>query len=64
MSNPIDPKQEAQNIMADILEERDSSEIMCMSFEDALATVECYGHKDQLATDIANWLVWLSTLID
>ena len=64
MSNPIDPKQEAQNIMDDILEERDRFEVMNMSFEDALSTVECYGLKDPLATDIANWMVRLSTLID
>ena len=49
----IDPEQEAQDILDDILSERDPEELATMTMEDALETVEAYGHTGQDAKNIA-----------
>ena len=60
MGPDTDAYEEAQNILDDILSERDWMEIADMTFEDALDTVEAYGHRGQKAQDIANKLVALA----
>jgi len=54
-----DVYEEAQNILDDILSERDWMEIQDMTFEDALDTVEAYGHIGPKARAIATKLVSL-----
>jgi len=61
MENQINVQEEAQNILSDILEERDRSELMFMSMEDAIATVECYGHEGNLLKEIAEHLISLTS---
>jgi hypothetical protein len=60
MGPDTDVYEEAQNILDDILSERDWMEIADMSFEDALDTVETYGHSGPKAQEIANKLVTLA----
>jgi len=60
MGPDTDVYEEAQNILDDILSERDWMEIADMTFEDALDTVEAYGHTGQKAEDIANKLIALA----
>jgi hypothetical protein len=60
MGPDTDAYEEAQNILDDILSERDWMEIADMTFEDALDTVEAYGHRGPKAQAIANKLVALA----
>jgi len=53
-------EREAQNILDDILSERDWMEIADMTFEDALDTVEAYNFRGPKAEAIANKLVALA----
>lgn len=56
LNESIDPKQEALNILDDIMQERDPEEIQGMTEEDALETVMAYGHEGKLAKKIARIL--------
>jgi len=47
----------AEEILQDILGERDPDEIDMMDMTDALDTVEAYGHKGAKAKKIANHLM-------
>lgn len=60
MGPDTDVYEEAQNILDDILSERDPMEIAGMTFEDALDTVETYGHSGPKAHAIAEKLVALA----
>lgn len=59
MGPNTDVYEEAQNILDDILSERDWMEIADMTIEDALDTVEAYGHSGPKAQAIAEKLVAL-----
>jgi hypothetical protein len=50
------PEQEAQDILDDILQERDAEELYGMTEKDALDTVLAYGHTGEEAFTIANIL--------
>lgn len=60
MGPDTDIYEEAQNILDDILSERDWMEIADMTFEDALDTVKAYGHFGPKARAIAEKLVALA----
>jgi hypothetical protein len=63
MESKINPQEEAQNILFDILEERDREEISLMTMEEAIETVKCYGHEGDLLNEIAEHLFLLSSCI-
>lgn len=52
----INAEEEAQAILDDILAEREPDEVQTMSMEDAMETVEAYGHEGKLAKKIAKIL--------
>lgn len=56
----IDPEQEAQGILDDLMQERDPEELQAMSMEDALETVEAYGHTGENVKKIATALIALA----
>ena len=63
MKSKINPQEEAQNILSDILEERDREEIALMTMKEAIETVECYGHEGDLLKEIAEHLFSLASEI-
>jgi cytochrome P450 len=54
--NQKTPEQEAQDILDDILQEREPEELYGMTEQDALDTVLAYGHTEEEANTIANIL--------
>jgi hypothetical protein len=50
------PQEEAQNILDDILQEREPDELQGMTMEDAMETVKGYNHTGKEAEEIAKIL--------
>ena len=50
------PQEEAQNILDDILQEREPDELQGMTMEDAMETVKGYNHTVKEAEEIAKIL--------